>query len=94
MKCKECKTFKKADNCQQCFFDLKSHYWRFITILFELTEIAHISTLDKIKKVLREKKEEIRNFADPMQRDYKMITGERNEIEENNRILGVMPPAR
>ena len=65
MKCKECKTFKKADNCQQCFFDLKSHYYQFVTELLDLTEISHISTLDKIQKVLREKKEKISNFADP-----------------------------
>lgn len=68
MKCRECKTFKKADNCQQCFLDLKSHYWQFINELFSLTEIIHISTIDKIKEVLREKKEEVRNFGDPEQR--------------------------
>jgi hypothetical protein len=61
-KCNQCKTFKKADNCQKCFYELQKNYWVFIDKLFDTCKIIHITTLDKIKEKLKQKKEEIRNF--------------------------------
>lgn len=72
MKCKNCTTYKKADNCQKCFTELHSDYWLFIIKIREMAEIVHISTLNKIIEELRHKKEEIRNF--PL-KDYKRPGG-------------------
>ena len=63
MKCRQCKTYKKADNCQQCFNKLHSDYWRFIHELLDTANITHISILKKIINKLKNKKEEIRNFS-------------------------------
>ena len=62
MKCNQCPTYKNADNCQKCFSKLHTDYWLFINKLWEMTGIIHISTLTKIIKELKEKKEMIRNF--------------------------------
>jgi hypothetical protein len=50
MKCNDCKTFKKADNCQACYIDLRSKAVDFLLQLRDLSGIYHLSTLDNIKK--------------------------------------------
>lgn len=65
MKCNFCKTLKKADNCQKCFSKMHQDYWEFLNIIQEQTNIIHISSLDKIKNLIKTKREEIRNnFTD------------------------------
>jgi len=62
MKCEECEKIKKASNCQKCFLNLKNDYWIFLNTLEDEIETIHLSTLTKIKKSVKNKREQIRNF--------------------------------
>jgi len=55
MKCKGCKQQKKADNCRRCYLEeIKKHekskdkYYDNLDHIYDLLQIHHLSTLDKI----------------------------------------------
>ena len=54
MKCKNCKTLKKADNCQICFITIKTEIKKELTGLLEKTKIIHISTIEKIENEIKD----------------------------------------
>jgi len=56
MECIECKTFKKADNCQKCYIELKNEFKNLLNDIEKKSKILHITSLDKIKeKILKQK---------------------------------------
>lgn len=75
MKCKQCNSYKKANNCQKCFLELKNDYWYFLNKIIDVTNTIHLSTLDKIKKLMLNKKEQIRNFENREDRIQQYIEG-------------------
>lgn len=59
MKCKECKTFKKADNCQTCYISEKqknADITDIIDNIRELLDTYHLTTLDKIRDYIERNK--------------------------------------